>query len=96
MPKFTHCFFITLCYLGGASAFGASDAGTSSSDLDTALDTENVNGGVVNFGSGNVILTDQVRAVQSDGTFTFVSPANIIINRSNASQVVLQIPLIFP
>ena len=91
MPKFTHYFLISLCYLGGAQLF-AHNAGANSDSLDLAI--EDANAGTssdftVNF-TGNVSLISpaegnsptQVRALNSAGTFTFVGN-NVIVNGNN-------------
>lgn len=60
-------------------------AGTNSVSLDAALQSVNMAGGTIDFDAGDVTVTNQVRAVQSDGTFTFVPSIDIIINGAGQS-----------
>jgi fibronectin-binding autotransporter adhesin len=71
-------FFALFCFTL-SPLVAATNAGTTSTSLDAALAAENVNGGIINF-TTTVNLVEQVRAVQSDGTFTFVPNATITIN----------------
>lgn len=74
------CF--SFCFAVHEILFGVT-AGITSSSLDDALSMVNVAGGSIEFNAGSVNLTDQVRAVQSDRTFTFVPGIMITIEGMN-------------
>lgn len=92
MSAFYRFLFLTVYLTGHSYLIGNchsirdSPAGTSSSSLDFALFTENIPGGVIDFaGNNSVTLIEQVRPVQTNGTFNFIQNANITINGNGQS-----------
>ena len=80
MLKFTKYLFVTTCFTG-PSVF-AVDAGSNSTSLDAAIEAANIGPNITIDFTQNVFLTNQVRAVNADPTFTYVGQ-NITVAGNN-------------
>lgn len=84
MSKFSKYLLVGVCYTG-TSLLADVSAGTTSTSLDTAL--QSVNAGpdfTLTFDSGSVSLTNQVRPANSNGNFTFANQSITINGNSNS------------